>query len=52
MKIRAASDVDFIIPSMSSGIPRTKHADSWPSLPPAFIIVGELGRNTCDVMSE
>ena len=33
------------IPSMLSSIGSTKHAANWPILRPAFINVGELGRN-------
>ncbi len=46
LKISAASEVDFIIFSMSSFMSRTKHADSCPNLPPAFIIVGEFGKKS------
>jgi hypothetical protein len=31
------------IPSTLSSTGSTKHAESWPSLAPAFIMVGELG---------
>ena len=50
LNIRAASEVDLIIASMSSCMSSTKHAESWPSRPPAFIIVGELGRYDWDVI--
>ena len=35
---------------MPSFIPSTKHADSCPNLPPAFIIVGEFGKKFCAVI--
>ena len=50
LNIRAASEVDFIMPSMSSCMSSTKQAESWPSRPPAFIMVGELGRYDWDTM--
>ena len=46
LNIKAASDDDFIIFSMSSGIASTKQAESCPSLAPAFIIVGEFGKKS------
>src|SRR5208283_672555 len=41
-----ASNID----SMESPTGRTKHAESWPSLLPAFISVGLFGRNAKDVI--
>ena len=38
------------MPSMLSSTGRTKQADSWPSSLPAFISVGELGRNSLEVI--
>ena len=38
------------ISSMESPTGRTKQADSWPSSRPAFIRVGELGRNSREVI--
>jgi hypothetical protein len=36
--------------SMESPTGKTKHAESWPNSRPAFIRVGELGRNSRPVM--
>ncbi len=38
------------IPSMLSSMGRTKQAASWPSLRPAFISVGEFGKNLSSVI--
>ena len=42
----AASCAAFIIPSIESVNGRTKHADNVPAPVPAFISVGELGKNS------
>ncbi len=42
----AASCAAFMIPSMLSRRGSTKHADRVPAPVPAFIIVGEFGRNS------
>ncbi len=48
--IRAAFFKESNIPSMLSSTGRTKQAASWPSLRPAFIKVGELGKNLSSVI--
>ncbi len=51
--ISAAFFIDSNIPSMVSSIGRTKHALSCPKGLPAFINVGELGRNSrFDIISK
>ena len=49
--MRAAFLTESKIPSMLSSTGRTKHAESCPRVLPAFIRVGELGRNLRSVMS-
>ncbi len=44
--IRAVNLTASKISSMESPTGRTKQAESWPSSRPAFIRVGELGRNS------
>ena len=44
--ISAACLMASKISSMLSGTGSTKQAESWPSGRPAFISVGELGRNS------
>ena len=44
--IRAACLIASKISSMLSSTGSTKHAESWPSGLPAFISVGEFGRNS------
>ncbi len=48
--IRAAFLRASNIPSMLSSTGRTKQAASWPRRRPAFIRVGELGRNLNSVI--
>ena len=48
--IRAMFLTDSNMASMLSATGSTKQAASWPSLRPAFISVGEFGRNSSDVI--
>ncbi len=47
----AISDAVRMMSSMLSSNGRTKQADSVPALVPAFISVGELGRNSSRAMA-
>jgi hypothetical protein len=48
--INAAFLMASKMPSMESGTGNTKHADNWPKGRPAFIKVGELGKNSKSVI--